>query len=187
MTNPGIDYSRGLANRNFETGIHYGAISVNSLAGWVMGEADPDYGPAQLECPKCKCEFEDATAGHGDEVTCPDCGFEEVEVGDMAWPDMPLSWDTTASLGDEYESDYSETLNCIFILKSPYFTETIYCSPCAPGAGDLDSPRKGGIKTYCVGHDGFEEGHAPYPVYSIETGERILSGKETEDETDPVE
>jgi hypothetical protein len=65
----------------------------------------------------------------------------------------------------------------IFVMKSPYFTRCAYCSPCAPGAGFITDTRVDGIRTYCFGHDWYEtedgKHAAPYPVYSVETGERV--------------
>ena len=64
----------------------------------------------------------------------------------------------------------------IFVCKSPYFTYAQFCSPCAPGAGYLLNPLTEpdpGNKAYCFGHDWFESGKAPYPVYSVETGELV--------------
>ncbi len=57
----------------------------------------------------------------------------------------------------------------IMIIKSPYWTYTRVCSPCFPNAGDLDSPKAGGMQTYCFGHDWFDAERAPYPVFSVET------------------
>lgn len=52
-----------------------------------------------------------------------------------------------------------------------YGTFAQFCSPCVPGAGD--SPLADGVKTYCLGHGWFEDGKAPYAVYSVATGELI--------------
>lgn len=84
----------------------------------------------------------------------------------------------------------------IFVSKSPYFTYAPECSPCVPNAGNLDSAewfegaepslkaahmvqertakRKGWLKTYCLGHDLFEGQQAPYPVWSVGTGNRVV-------------
>ncbi len=66
----------------------------------------------------------------------------------------------------------------IFIVRSPYFTYAQFCSPCAPGAcylrNPLDEPDENN-KAYCFGHDWFEGRVAPYPVYSVETGELVPS------------
>ena len=76
---------------------------------------------------------------------------------------------------DGYVAEQSGDDTDIFIVKSPYFTYAKFCSPCAPGAGDLRSKatEKDGVKIYCFGHDFFEEGKAPYPVYSVETGKLV--------------
>jgi hypothetical protein len=36
----------------------------------------------------------------------------------------------------------------------------------------------GFAKGYCFGHDWFEGGKAPYPVFSVKTGELVLPEKE---------
>ncbi len=59
----------------------------------------------------------------------------------------------------------------IFITKSPYYTLCQFCSPCAPGAGYLMD--RGTVKAYCFGHDWFEGGKAPYPVYDVKTGRKV--------------
>jgi hypothetical protein len=60
--------------------------------------------------------------------------------------------------------------NDLWILSSPYYTHAQFCSPCAPGAGYLGNPCPDGPKTYCLGHDWFDDGKAPYPVYEVKTG-----------------
>lgn len=61
----------------------------------------------------------------------------------------------------------------IFVEKSPYFTYARECSPCAPNACYLRDHDPHGFKCYCLGHDWFEGGRAPYPVFSMETGEEV--------------
>jgi hypothetical protein len=39
----------------------------------------------------------------------------------------------------------------------------------------LGNFREGGVKTYCFGHDCFEGDIAPYPMWSVATGKRVLS------------
>jgi hypothetical protein len=61
----------------------------------------------------------------------------------------------------------------IFVMKSPYYTFAAPCSPYAPNAGHL--LYEGHLKTYCLGHDWFpDDGVAPYKVYSVETGKKVL-------------
>jgi hypothetical protein len=100
-----------------------------------------------------------------------------------------------------WEDEGYQLSNClitdIFVGKSPYFTYAPECSPCVPNAGNLDSAFKGKavpsgeyqgrgedllaeaqslgwMKTYCLGHDMFEGGNAPYPVWSVETGKHVV-------------
>lgn len=91
---------------------------------------------------------------------------------------------------DTEENDFSEPLGfclddkdyfatCgedgdIFIERSPYYTLCNYCSPCAPGAGDIMNQNTEGIKAYCFGPDFFDaEDDIPIDIYSVETGKLI--------------
>lgn len=57
---------------------------------------------------------------------------------------------------------------CIFVCKSPFYTYTAPCSPCAPNAGDLSTYRPDGIKTFCLDSSWFEdEGEVPYPIFRV--------------------
>ena len=79
---------------------------------------------------------------------------------------------------EEYTAYQSQDDPDIFIIKSPYFTYAQYCSPCAPGAVYLMNPLSEKIdqnKGYCFGHDWFESGKAPYPVYDVKTGIEVKS------------
>lgn len=81
----------------------------------------------------------------------------------------PIGWhieDGEYAMTDCLDSD-------VMVLKSPYYTFACYCSPCVPGAGNLDSADPQGVKTYCLGHDWFEDGAAPYPVYRVDTNELV--------------
>ena len=100
-----------------------------------------------------------------------------------------------------WEKDGYELSNClqsdVFVSKSPYFTYAQFCSPCVPGACNLDNPFEGlavpsgrhasfaedygaeaqaigYVKCYCLGHDFFDGEKAPYEVFSVATGKRVL-------------
>jgi hypothetical protein len=66
-----------------------------------------------------------------------------------------------------FELRYNPDSSFIWVFKSPYVTECKFCSPCVPGAGDLDNPIKDGIKTYCLDSSWFENKTAPYPYTKI--------------------
>lgn len=175
--NAGIDYGLGQTNIDTETGIRYGVISLHSLDSWIYEELEPEYGDAC--CPSCGTEtrdsdeFEDPKSEFRNpkfkEQYCDVC--EEYFWSEECYPDSPHSH-TLDKNGYSAETD----MDCInlFVYKSLYFTRAKYCSPCVPGAGDLNSPCSDGAKAYCLGHDYFEGDKAPYPVYSVETGEEVL-------------
>jgi hypothetical protein len=162
----GIDYSLGQANIDRETNIHYGVISQHSIMPDALGDFEYIYpGP---NCPYCGSEH----LTNGDDINgyfeCKDC-HKEFDNSE-AYGDDPI--------GFEYNQDGYVLTDCldndIFVLKSPYYTFTQFCSPCVPGAGNLDTPIPDGVKTYALGHDWFDDGKAPYPLYSVETGLEVL-------------
>jgi hypothetical protein len=175
MTNYGIDYGMGTTNIDTETGIRFGVIPQHDcLQAWA-DSSEPVY--ACEECDDWDDELDeciDAVLG------CEPIGYTYEEDGYKL---------TGCEDGD------------IFVEKSPYFTYAQFCSPCAPGACHLRNPLdvtedehkyamllvKTNVRPpkpnpllnnrcYCLGHDWFydtETGHAPYNVYSVETGELI--------------
>jgi len=142
---PGLDYSLGLSNVDHPTGIHYGVIHANEVCQAWSDSSEPEYPDPELD--------EDG---------------EEIE-DDLIEP-LAFTYDD-----DGYRCSQSADDPDIFILRSPYYTRCAFCSPCAPGAGYLMSPRPAGIKTYCFGHDWFDEGKAPYPVYRVTDDQEIFT------------
>ena len=169
----GIDYGATTgANRDSETGIRYGVISQNSVLQAWADSAEADYGePACPHCGNPVVEYNDDAHGEYDgdcaEYACESC--RRTYDTSECYGEEPIGW--------SYDYDEYTLTDCldtdIFVLKSPYYTFAAYCSPCVPGAGNLDSPHPDGVPTYCLGHDWFEDGVAPYPVYSVETHELI--------------
>jgi hypothetical protein len=189
----GIDYGRGISNVS-ETGIRYGVIAHHKVGSAWYEDSEPWY---VYSCPDCGAEFNNE---------CPEkCSCDhEFEGSDFDMLD-PISFYID---DEEYTAQCGNDEVDIFITKSPYFTYAQFCSPCAPGAGYLMSPfvnkwensgtgqsgimkpeeypedyktkaeNAGFPKVYCFGHDWFEEGKAPYPVFSVETGEIVLPKEE---------
>lgn len=180
----GIDYGYGITNIDRETGIRFGVINQNHVGQAWFDEADADYGPPT--CPKCgreadKPEEFGETFANGvptdyaqeahecNEYVCVECKY--FFGSESAFGDSPIGFyldeGIQAHCGDDGD---------ILVTRSPYFTYAQYCSPCAPGACDLvnplDEPCEAN-RAYCFGHDWFQKGVAPYPVYSVETGELI--------------
>lgn len=70
----------------------------------------------------------------------------------------------------EYKEDGVEITfyydqNVAIVTNSPYKTRANLCSPCYPGAGDLDNCDDLSTNvTYCLGPDWFEDGKMPYKI-----------------------
>lgn len=159
----GIDYGLGQSNIDKATGIHYGVISQHSLGDFALDDfyqhgKDIAYDVAVSDL---QAEFKNDPEGL-----------------ETALEDLNQSWETSAG-NLLYDRDGYRLTGCLdndlFILRSPYYTHAQFCSPCVPGAGNLDSPCLTGPMTYCLGHDWFESGKAPYRVFSVETNERVFS------------
>jgi hypothetical protein len=147
----GIDYSRGTANTDTTTGIHYGVISQHEVLQAWADSSEADFGTPgdmEVECPDCgHCFFLQpreipADAPYmvapqwewGDMVACPKCESEfDLELPCCA---EPIGYDLNDGDYVAYAGDDGD----IFIISSPYYTYCGYCSPCAPGAGHLMSP-----------------------------------------------
>ena len=196
-TYAGIDYGLGQANVDTETGIRYGVISSHSVGEALYESQEMDYaGPF---CPKCgndateiPSHTESDPSGEGKWVSVIQdipAAYEEYETArhecaDYACEHCQYLFGSESAFSEEasgwhVSGDGYELRDCldsdVFILKAPYFTYAQFCSPCVPGACSLDSPMDAdtGAKCYCLGHDWFESGTAPYAVYSVATGEEV--------------
>ena len=174
----GIDYSGpdSTANRDPETGIRYGVIPMHAL-GEVFDEFEPIY---TARCPHCGDDIPDdthfesrsvkrpgGTISNAFAADCPACGKlirEDEQYGDEPDANVCEDGEITAHL---------DSSNDVWVTKSIYFTRAAFCSPCAPGACYLVNSCEDGDRAYCPGHDWFEGGEAPYPVYSVATGELV--------------
>ena len=138
------DYGMGKTNIDTENGTRYGVIPSNKVREWT-NVAEPGYPELDREDYSSDEEYEHFLDSLDPEGWYLDDGeYKAVQHGDSPY---------------------------IMVTKSPYYTLCRYCSPCFPGAGDLNS--EGDVKTYCFGHDWFDGDKAPYPVYSVATNQMI--------------
>ena len=158
----------GKINIDLEFGIRFGVISQNSiLQAWA------DSSEGTYPCETCDCERDNGE-----------------------WNDCQAE-----AIGYNFEGDGYQMTSCldsdVMVLKSPFFTYAPFCSPCVPGAGNLDDAARTelkntrftsaehesmlrdfaeehgftmGVKTYAVGHDWFDPPIAPYPLYGVVSG-----------------
>jgi hypothetical protein len=186
----GIDYGMGQTNIDKENGIRFGVIPMNDLGEFAWDSFEADYGPAC--CGKCGNEAVDFNSEAHSEYTrgrgCSDYACEGCEY----------VFDSSEAFGEEAvghsldDGEYKATADSqgdAFIMKSPYFTRAAFCSPCAPGACHLRNPDADGERAYCFGHDWFDGDVAPYPVFSVATGEPVSPGTDAapdaETDSDP--
>jgi len=171
----GINYAPGrITNIDLETGIRYGVIPFQELGQVWFDESEPYY--EEPCCPECGFPISDREEG----TVCPQCKHE-VEDGEFDFEEPTSFFIDNEEISAEQPNDNTD----IWVLKSKYFTYAQFCSPCAPGACYLmswlaEDARTDGNKAYCFGHDWFEDGKAPYPVFDVETGEEVKPNDDTE-------
>jgi len=188
-----------VTNLDTATGIRYGVISQHSVSPdalddiWRKGK-DLAYAGALAEhLLEMRSEF----------ISDPANDLEDFDE-DSVTQDFADRYSSDGGLSDIlYESDGYKLTGCLstdlFVLKSPFYTYAQFCSPCVPGAGNLDSffqseenqeskdgtefaaeaEANGFPRVYCLGHDWFESGVAPYGVFSVETGKAVFAAVAT--------
>jgi len=198
MSGPGIDYGHSKTNIDLKTGIRYGIISQHSVNPDAMEDV---YQGDNLT-------YNDAVADLLEQVEA--ALFEILRATAMSREQAKdVARQAAENLLDDVGGDaVGETDNAIygysqdgyelrttsdnelFVFKSPYYTYARYCSPCVPGAGNLDDAvdvdafdgsntapaaiaemeeqmAECGVRTYCLGLDFFENGQAPYPIFTV--------------------
>lgn len=169
---------------NFDetTGIRYGVISPHSISPFALDDiyqkgTDPHYEYGKTELLKDLKQF------------CEDHYLNFDNINTDSFED---EYNESYSGNDDGQCDYSDKeydLHVsgdnfgIFVMKSPYYTYCRNCSPCAPGAGNLDSPMTsydGPVssnydRALCLGHDWFDGNKAPYRVFRVDNDEEVLS------------
>lgn len=120
---------------------------------------------------------------------------------DQAWAIVSEDFSDAMSMGDcfgpwrmedgllvvQTVSDQNE----LWVFKSAFYTYAQFCSPCFPGACNLDSPLELPLiprhepptmhtqypqnKCYCLPHDWFEHSIAPYPVWRVADDVQIVA------------
>lgn len=170
----GIDYGMGQANIDTETGIRYGILSCHDLMPEALEDVYSNGDDLDFEEHKAQV-LADLTAaiagvlddaGHAPRFNDPATMAQEI-VDNLEWD----GYQNDGCTRYRYEADgYSILLDSsgdAWAIKSPFYTRATFCSPCAPGACSITSPCDDGEKAYCFGHDWFEDGKAPYPVYRV--------------------
>ena len=174
-----------MPNYDEKTGIHYGVISPNNISGDALNDicfgsnsTDPHYEAGKNDLLSDLEEFCD---NH-------DIDFKRINTDSFEdqYSDQYENSDGQYDYEDkEYTLHVSGDNFGIFVIKSPFYTFTRLCSPCAPGAGDLNNPINAdhrlkdisntGAKTYCLPSEFFDE-YSPiqYRYYNVSDNKEVL-------------
>jgi hypothetical protein len=186
-----------MSNFNETVGIRYGVISPHSISPWSLDEiyqngTDPIY-------EELKNDLIDPIRKHLNNF-----GFSVGQIDEVLDPLID-------NFNESYESDGSGIMDYsdkeydlhvsgdnfgIFVMKSPYYTWCKPCSPCAPGAGDLDNPADTHTfmiegdkqvdypghseKTLCLGPEWFDKEESeyskkiPYRVFRVDNDQEVI-------------
>ena len=198
----GIDYGMGRTNIDHATGIRYGVISGNGDISQAWNDsAEPDYGDPT--CPKCGNDARRLSDSPADEDTSADTAesldtdeYDQAshECADYACDACRYVFGSESAYGDDphgytlEDGEYTAS-SCldsdVMILRSPYYTICRFCSPCVPGAGNLNSPDPDGIKAYCFGPDWYQDDngdeYVPFPIYRV-SDDSLVASPSSEDE-----
>jgi hypothetical protein len=180
-----------MSNFNETLGIRYGVISPHSISSWSLDEiyqngTDPIYEESKenlIDPIREHLNNFGFSVGQIDEVIDPlidnfNESYESDGSGIMDYSDK------------EYDLHVSGDNFGIFVMKSPYYTYCRDCSPCAPGAGSLDSPidKDSGsfdadpylYRALCLGPEWFDKedyeySHKlPYRVFRVDNDQEVI-------------
>lgn len=197
---PGIDYSGpgSTANRDPETGIRYGIISQSSL----IPEAADDISTkgTDLGYEHAEQELKDKLRGVLVDYFSDHKWTDEQEsrltraVRDAfdaldGWSDG-MEFNGPWQLEENGLAVRLDSDGDVWVFKSPFYTYAQFCSPCAPGACHLNNPLELPLiprneppthhtqypsnKCYCLPHDWFEGGKAPYRMWRVDNNEEVM-------------
>ena len=182
-----------MANYDEKTGIHYGVISPNSIRQETLSDlCDKSIDTIYEESKK--------TLLSDLESFCDDHYLDFKNINEDSFIDEFNQNYDNDNHGYEYEDkDYflqiSDDNFGIFVIKSPYYTFTKQCSPCAPGAGDLDNPilldtieqkipnfynvfsQDNHVKAYCLPKEFFDSEYSkiPYRYYRVDNDKEEIT------------
>jgi hypothetical protein len=173
-----------MPNYDETTGIYYGVINPHSITPEVLNDlydrgTDPIYKESKKQLTDKINELFELIGFIGDD--------KESDLRDEIEQIFNDNYQSDGSGIYDYE-DQEYTLHVsgdnfgIFVIKSPYYTFCRKCSPCAPNAGDLDSPINPDDyevlnlwdKAYCLDKSYFEGEKVPYRVYRVDNDQEVV-------------
>lgn len=181
-----------MPNFDEKTGIHYGVISPHSISSYALDDiyqrgTDP-YWENMIE------EIKDLVSNMIESTAYTISDDAKNQIIDILTDDLSDGYENPDGAMDYKTSEYTLHVSGdnfgIFVIKSPYYTYTKQCSPCAPGAGDLDNPVSiqeyektphntfmyGTVKAYCLPREFFDSEYAkiPYRYYRVSDDSEVI-------------
>jgi hypothetical protein len=188
-----------MPNFDEKTGIRYGVISPHNISSFALDDiyqngTDPQYESA-------KEEFENGLKSAIKEFCDNNSNMRlddrhiDIDVIMDQWNDH-FENDGSGIMDysdSEYDLHVSGDNFGIFVMKSPYYTYCRGCSPCAPGAGDLNNSfdpdefeiTEGYHRSLCLGHEWFDQDNdqysrkIPYRAFRVSDDSEVLPGDES--------
>jgi hypothetical protein len=176
-----------MPNFDEKSGIRYGVISPHAISPYALDDVyqngtDPHY---KAMCDELRV-FAGDMAGQSPYPISEDL---QEKIADLLIEDIGENFENPDGQMDysdkEYDLHVSEDNFGIFVMRSPYYTYCRGCSPCAPGAGDLNSPTEitneddgtvdsMGKMTLCLDSSWFENNKAPYRVFRVDNDQEVI-------------
>ena len=175
-----------MANFDEKTGIRYGVISPHSISSNCdydlyegPNSTDPYYEKMRTEISLSVDNLMTDT----DYVVSDDL---KEQIKDMILQEQSDIYENSDGQMDYSDSEYDLHVSGdnfgIFVMRSPYYTYCRNCSPCAPGAGDLNASfdsdeheiTEGYHRALCLGPEWFDKGDdqyarkIPYRVFRVD-------------------
>jgi hypothetical protein len=166
---------------------------LDSIMRHVVMPRDSDGETRPERWRDVKAELRDLWYGEGQEMARNEATEEITAVFDSEGKDgREAVWEVISDrFNDRYDGDGHDWLwekdgytlsNClqsdVFVSRSPYYSIVAFCSPCCPGAGNLDSPCESGVKAFALGPEFFDsESPCPYSIYRVSDGKEVSNEK----------
>jgi hypothetical protein len=149
MTYTGIDYGRGLTNRDHLTGIRFGVLPVNDV---------------------CQAWCDSSEAVYGNEPGDQEAGDHDEPIG---WRYAKDGYECEAGdSGDIFITKSPYYTYAAFC--SPCAPGACHLrNALEPGLGMNNN------RAYCLGHDWFDESRAPYRVFRVEDNAEVFAEGDT--------
>lgn len=172
-----------MPNYDPETGIRFGVISPHSISPYALDDiytngTDPQYESAKQGFRQ---KVFDVLNEYLSTDECDNLTDQAIEIFNERFES------DGSGIMDYSDSEYTLHVSGdnfgIFVMKSPYYTYCRGCSPCAPGAGDLDHPMTSYIgaistnfdKALCLGPDWFNKDNPiPYRVFRVDNDQEVI-------------